>query len=163
MRVLALVVAALLVACSPVRTPPASTATAMSLVPTTIPSDSATAKPVGSTDAVPTTFSFDVANRASIGVIVSVMSDTAGTMPGFEPGQRGTVSINLLNPDNGIGVEIQAPGCRLLATADYPTPGTFTLVVEDGPKAGTIKLSTSPGVAATPIPLPSNSLVGCGG
>jgi hypothetical protein len=108
-------------------------------------------------------FSFDVENRASIGVIVSVASDTAATLPGFEPGQRGTISIKLLNPANGIGVEIQGAECRLLASAMYPTPGAFTLVVDDGAEAGAVELSTRPGAVATPIPLPSNSLIGCGG
>jgi hypothetical protein len=117
----------------------------------------------GSADASPTTFSFDVENRSSIGVIVSVASDTAATMPGFEPGQRGTISIKLLNPVNGIGVEIQGTGCRLLASEMYPTPGSFTLVVDDGAGTGTVKLSTEPKTAPQPIPLPSNSLVGCGG
>lgn len=165
MRVLALVVAALLVACSPTPapTPPAPTPTATSLAPTATPSASATAATSASADASPTAFSFDVENRASIGVIVSVASDAAATMPGFEPGQRGTVSIRLLNPANGIGVEIQGTGCRLLASTMYPTPGGFTLVVEDGAGAGTVKLSTRPETAAQPIPLPSNSLVGCGG
>jgi hypothetical protein len=108
-------------------------------------------------------FSFDVENRATIGVVVSVASDAAATMPGFEPGQRGTISIKLFNPTNGIGVEIQGVGCRLLASAMYPTPGPFTLVVEDGADAGAIRISTVTGTAEAPIPLPTNSLEGCGG
>lgn len=164
MRVLALVVAALVVACSP--TPPTSptpASTPTRLPPTATPSANPTAAPSASAGASPTTFSFDVENRASIGVIVSVASDTAATMPGFEPGQRGTVSIGLLNPANGISVEIQGTACRLLASAMYPTPGGFTLVVENGAGAGSVKLSTRRETAGQPIPLPSNSLVGCGG
>jgi hypothetical protein len=111
----------------------------------------------------PILFSFDVENRASIGVIVGVASDTAAVLPGFEPGQRGTISIRLLNPQNGIGVEIQGSGCRLLASAIFPTPLPFTLVVEDGADAGGVKLSTVEGVSATPIPMPTNALVGCPG
>jgi hypothetical protein len=108
-------------------------------------------------------FRFDVENHASVGVVVSVASDTAATMPGFEPGQRGTVSIALRNPQNGISVEIQASECRVLAEGRHPTPVPFTLLVEDGPEAGTVRLSTRAGASGTPIPLPANSLVGCGG
>lgn len=165
MRVLVAVLMVVLGACSPAPSPapPPATpaATVSALAPS--PSPSAAAQPSASPATSPTTFSFNVENRGSIGVIVSVASDSAATMPGFEPGQRGTVSIKLLNPANGIGVEIQGVGCRLLASAMYPTPGAFTLVVEDGANAGTVKLSTRPGVAAAPLPLPSNSLVGCGG
>lgn len=162
MRVLVAVLMVVLGACSPVPTPsqqpttPAATVSA--LAPS--PSASATAQPSASP---PTTFSFDVENHASIGVVVSVASDTAATMPGFEPGQRGTVSIKLLNPANGIGVEIQGTECRLLASGMYPTPSPFTLLVEDGPQPGSVKLSTRDGASSTPMLLPSNSLVGCGG
>lgn len=72
-------------------------------------------------------------------------------------------SIPLLNPENGIAVEIQGSECRVLASARYPTPVPFTLRLEDGPQAATIQLSTSAEVSGTPMPLPSNSLVGCGG
>lgn len=108
-------------------------------------------------------FAFDVESHSSIGVVVGVASDTAATLPGFEPGQRGTISIGLLNPQNGISVEIQGTECRLLASAHYPTPIPFTLLVEDGPEPGTVTLSTRSGASSTPIPLPSNALVGCAG
>jgi len=75
----------------------------------------------------------------------------------------GTISIKLLNPQNGISVEIQGIGCRLLASEMYPTPSPFTLLVEDGPHSGSVKLSTRAGVSSTPFPLPVNPLVGCGG
>jgi len=119
--------------------------------------------PTSQPTASPTTFAFDVENLASIGVVVSVASDTAATLPGFEPGQRGTISIGLLNAQNGISVEVQGTECRLLASAMYPTPIPFTLIVDDGPQTGTIKLSTRVGTSSTPIPLPSNLLIGCGG
>jgi hypothetical protein len=77
--------------------------------PTSLPSATARATPAAS----PTVFAFDVENRASIGVVVSVASDTAATLPGFEPGQRGTIEIPLGNPQNGISVEIQGTECRL--------------------------------------------------
>lgn len=148
-----------LAACSPAPSPyPASPSAAQAAL-TPVPTTTDGSEPVSG----PVMFSFDVENRSSIGVIVSVVSDTAATMPGFEPGQYGTVSIKLLNPANGIGVEIQGVGCSPLADASYPTPGGFTLVVEDGAEAGTVRLSTRPEMAAAPIPLPSNSLVGCGG
>ena len=113
--------------------------------------------------ASPTVFAFDVENRASIGVVVSVASDTAATLPGFEPGQRGTIEIPLGNPQNGISVEVQGTECRLLASAMYPTPSPFTMLVMDGSLSGSVKLSTRDGASSTPIPLPSNSLVGCTG
>jgi hypothetical protein len=137
--------------------------------PTPVPSATLVATPVTPTRPTtepttsPISFSFDVENRASVGVIVSVASDTAATMPGFEPGQRGTISIALLNPENGISVEIQGSECRLLASAMYPTPVPFTLLVENGPEPGAVKLSTRAGTSRTPMPLPSNSLIGCGG
>lgn len=111
----------------------------------------------------PPGFSFDVENRSRVPIIVSVASDTAAMMPGFEPGQRGTISIGLKNPQNGISVEIQAPGCRLLASAMLPTPVPFTLFVDDAPGAGIVRLSTVAGTGLTPLPLPINSLEGCGG
>lgn len=160
MRLLALAAVAMsLVACSPMPSPESTITAASHAAVTPVPTTSTGLGPIVG----PVTFSFDVVNEASTGVIVSVASDTAATMPGFEPGQRGTISIKLLNPANGIGVEIQGGECRLLASAMYPTPGAFTLVVEDGAEAGAVKLSTRPGGAAKPIPLPSNSLVGCGG
>jgi hypothetical protein len=141
--------------------------------PTSLPSATVAATPATRTPpflsppnpptASPTTFTFDVENHASIGVVVSVASDTAATLPGFEPGQRGTISISLRDPQNGIAVEIQGTQCRLLASETYIGPSPFTLLVEDGPQSGIIKLSTRAGVSSTPIPLPSNSLVGCGG
>jgi hypothetical protein len=151
-----------LAACSPIpgpsAKPPASLPT-----PTAAATPGSTARPAAKPTASPFTFSFDVENRASIGVVVPIVSDTAATMPGFEPGQRGTISISLRNPENGIGVEIQGNECRLLTSGMYPTPVPFTLLVEDGPEAGTVQLSTRAGASSTPIPLPSNSLVGCGG
>jgi hypothetical protein len=111
----------------------------------------------------PPGFSFDVENRLRVPIIVSVASDTAATMPGFEPGQRGTISIGLKNPQNGISVEIQAPGCHLLASAMLPTPATFTLLIEDGPGAGSVRLSTVAGSSSIPIALPVNTLEGCPG
>lgn len=111
----------------------------------------------------PLVFSFDVENRSSHGVIVSVASDVAATMPGLEPGQRGTIAIPLANPQNGIGVEIQAPGCVLLAKGTYATPVPFTLLVSDGSQPATIALSTLAWASVTALPLPKNPLVGCAG
>lgn len=110
-----------------------------------------------------TTFSFDVENRSAVGVVVSVESDFGGAMPGFLPGERGTIVIRLLNPRNGISVEIQGGQCGLLASAEYPTPDPFTLLIEDGSRSGQIRLSTRGGALSTAIPLPSNSLRGCSG
>ena len=108
-------------------------------------------------------FSFDVENRSSIPIIVSVVSDRAAMLPGFEPGQRGTISLPLVNPGNGIYIEFQVGDCVVITTARYPTPDPFTLLIDDGAAAGTIRLSTLPGITATPMPLPSNDLEGCGG
>jgi len=120
---------------------------------TTIAADSAT----------PFLFSFDVENRSHVPVIVSVASDDAAELPGFEPGQLGTVTIQLSNPQNGIGIEVQGVGCRVLAKATYPTPARFTLLIDDATTTGAITLSTREGPESSPLPLPSNSLVGCGG
>lgn len=160
-RVLAVLLIAL-GACSPAPSTPAppltsvpSSTLAATLGTTTTPTTESTSSPI--------TFRFDVENHASVGVVVSVDSDAAATMPGFDPGQRGTISIPLLDPENGISVEIQGTECRLLASAMYPTPVPFTLLVEDGAEAGTVQLSTRAGASSTPLPLPSNSLVGCSG
>ena len=110
----------------------------------------------------PGNFRVDVENEASVGVVVSVASDTATLMPGFEPGERGTISIPLLNPENGITVEIQGPGCRVIASGRYPSSVSFTLLVTDGP-AGTVQVSRRSWTFVPPLPLPANSLVGCGG
>jgi hypothetical protein len=134
------------------------------LVPTAVPSTSvARIEPTTAPTASPTIFSFDVENRSQVPVVVSVASDAGAVLPGFEPGQRGTISIPLLSPQNGIDVEVQGVECRLLASAYFPTPGTFTLIVEDAAGAGDIQLSTVAGASLTPLPLPSNSLVGCTG
>jgi hypothetical protein len=147
-------------ACSPTPSPSAEPAT--SGTPATVAATPAT-PPTTQPTASPITFRFDVENHAGVGVVVSVASDTAATMPGFEPGQRGTISIPLLDPENGISVEIQGRACRLLASGMYPTPVPFTLLVEDGPQAGAVQISTRAGASSTLLPLPSNSLVGCGG
>jgi len=84
-------------------------------------------------------------------------------MPGFEPGDKGTITILLRNPENGIGVEVQREGCHLLAKGMYPTPVPFTLFVDDAPGAGNVRLSMVAGSSAIPLPLPVNSLRGCGG
>lgn len=96
-------------------------------------------------------------------MIVSVASDAAAELPGFEPGQRGTISIALLNPLNGIGVEIQGVGCRLFVAGNFPTSRPFTLLIDDAAEAGNIRLSTVAGTSSPPLPLPANTLVGCGG
>ncbi len=121
------------------------------------------AGPTPSAPSPPVTFSFDVENRSHVPVIVSVASDTGAVLPGFEPGQRGTISIPLLNPRNGVSIEVEGGECRLLASGNFPTPEPFTLLVEDGPESGTVTISTIADASSTPIPLPSNSLVGCGG
>jgi len=155
--------AALLIAlsaCSPTPNPSEETSPSTessTLAPT--PGPTTTTEPTAS----PIIFGFDVESHASVEVVVSVASDTAATMHGFAPGQRGTISIPLLDPENGISVEIQGSGCRLLASDLYPTPVPFTLLLEDGPQAGTVQLSTRGGASRTPLPLPSRSLVGCGG
>ena len=108
-------------------------------------------------------FRFDVENRSRIGVVVSVASDTAAALPGFEPGQSGSITIPMLSPASTIGVEIQVGSCKVGASATYPRPTPFTLLILDGARSGEIVLSTRVGVSAAPIPLPSNSLLGCGG
>jgi hypothetical protein len=146
-----------LAACTSVPSPsaqPSLTALSPTATPTPVPAPPSS---------VPTTFRFDVENHASVGVVVSVVSDVAAWLPGFEPGQSGTILIALGNAQNGILIEIQDGKCGLLAKASYPTPTSFTLIVEDASTAGTVRLSTREGIAPTSLPLPSNDLQGCGG
>ncbi len=154
-----------LAACSPAPDPSAApTRSAPSASPTVIePSRTSAPAPTPASAASLTVFEFDVENRSRVPVVVSVASDSGATMPAFEPGQRGTISIPLLNPQGGVGVEVQGTECRLLAAGSFPTPEPFTLLVEDGAQAGTIRISAHVGASRTPTPLPSNSLVGCGG
>lgn len=150
-----------LAACGPA---PTHSAQPSSPVPTTVPSATAASRePTTSPTASPTTFTFDVENRSRVPVVVSVASDAGATMPGFEPGQRGTISIPLLNPQNGVSVEVQGAECRLLDKGFFPTPVPFTLLVEDAAGAGNIQLSIVAGASSTPLSLPTNSLTGCGG
>jgi hypothetical protein len=108
-------------------------------------------------------FSFDVENDSSVPVIVSVATDAAATLPGFLPGQRGTISLDMIDPSNGLAVEIQRHPCILLAEDTYLAPEPFTLLIQDGPNPGSIELGTRPGVVQPSMPLPSNDLIGCGG
>ena len=150
-----------LAACSPA---PSPSARAPSPVPTAIPSATAASRePTRAPIASPAVFVFDVENRSRVPVVVSVASDAEATMPGFEPGDKGTISIMLKNPTNGIGVEVQREGCHLLAKGIYPTPEPFTLLIDDAAEAGEIQLQTVAGASSTPLPLPVNSLRGCGG
>jgi hypothetical protein len=97
-----------------------------------------------------------------VNAVVSVVSDYAASMPGFAPGERGTIVIDGADPHNGIYIEIQDGQCGLLATARYPTPTPFTLVIENG-SAGAVRLATHSGLASSRIPLPSNGITGCSG
>ena len=109
------------------------------------------------------TFSFDVENRSRVPVVVSATSDAGATMAGFEPGQRGTMSLPLRFPQNGVRIEVQGTECRLLASGNFSTPEPFTLLVEYAAGAGNVQLATVAEVSVTPLPLPTNALVGCGG
>ena len=112
------------------------------------------------------TFTFDVENRSSVDIVVSVASDVAAELPGFRAGDRGTIVLGLELPTNGIAIEIQAVGdraCELIASEHYPTPDPFTLLIDDGDEPGSVELSTGAGASLVPIPLPRNNLVGCGG
>ena len=80
----------------------------------------------------PIEFRFDVENRTQRTLIVSVAGDAEAAMPEFAGGQRGSVSLRVLNPTNGIGLELIGPDCELLAEAILPTPQPFTLVLEEG-------------------------------
>jgi hypothetical protein len=111
----------------------------------------------------PADFALDIENHSHRGVVVSVASDTAATMAGFEPGQRGTISIALGTAQNGISVEIQGPGCTTLAHGRYPTAAQFTLVIDDRLASDGIVLSERAGTSGPSLGLPANSLVGCGG
>jgi hypothetical protein len=144
-------------ACSPAPSPSAEPSLALATITATA---TATPLPTGPSPS-PFTFSFDVENHSSVGVVVAVASDYTGLMPGFEPGQRGTISIPFEDPQTGIGIEIQDGICGLLAKGFYSTLMPFTLVVTDGAQPGAVQLSTRAGAAASPLPLPSNALRGC--
>jgi len=161
MRLVVLGFALVLSGCGGTTTPSAPLSTAPRA--TIVSPSAAGTSPTSDLAASPVLFSFDVRNESSRGVIVSVASDYGASLPGFAAGQKGTISIHLLNPTNGIGVEIQDGACGLLAKALYPTPEPFTLIVKDGASTGQIVLSTVTEVAPTPLPLPSNDLQPCFG
>ncbi|HYO42956.1 MAG TPA: hypothetical protein VES19_07115, partial [Candidatus Limnocylindrales bacterium] len=59
---------------------------------------------------------FDVMNRSSQAVVVSVSSDAGADMPGFLPGEQGTVYAPLRTRTSVAGVELLAhPSCRFFA------------------------------------------------
>ena len=154
-------------ACSPAPSPSVQPPTASTQSPspvlTRVPSATVTSPLTPAPTASPTAFAFDVENRSHVAVVVSAGSDAAGTWAGFESGQRGTIVISLFNLQNGIGVEVTGGGCSVLASGSFPTLAPFTLLVEDGAGRGEVKLSAVAGAASTPLPLPTNSLHGCGG
>lgn len=97
-----------------------------------------------------------IVNRSSLALVVSVANDVAGAMPGFLPGQQGTVVLPLGAVDNGIGVEVYgASDCKTIASAFYPSEPLTLFVDDDG---SGVRLSAGPIGAASPAPLPANSL-----
>jgi hypothetical protein len=105
-----------------------------------------------------------VENRTRRAVVVSVASDTAAVMPQFLAGQRGTISIAILDPGNGIGVEILGvPGCAVLAEDTLPTPEPITLVLEDGTAPSTVSISLLGTAVAEPMAQPAASTECLGG
>lgn len=113
----------------------------------------------------PMVFHIGVENRSSTPIVVSIASDTAAVMPGFEPGDRGTISIALLDPANGIGLEVLGPppDCRLLAEGIIPTPVPIEIIVHEGARPGRIEVSMEQSGSQVTIPLPRNDLFCSGG
>lgn len=75
-----------------------------------------------------------------------------------------TITSPILNRQNGISVDLQRTERGLLTNAMYPTLVPFILPPKvDGGPAGTVQLSTRAAASGALLPLPSNSLVGCGG
>jgi hypothetical protein len=147
--------------CSSVEPPsPSTSPVSASTLPTSEPTPTSSAEPEA-TSPSPTRFRFDVVNRSGADVVVSVASDYEADLIGFAAGQSGTVVVQLGNPLNGIGIEVQGAQCAVLATANYPTTSPFTLVIGKVGESGQLQLSTRTGTASSPIPLPSNSIVGC--
>ncbi len=103
--------------------------------------------------------SITIVNRSHQSVVVSMTTDVAGRMAGFRSGERGTVSIDVSTPDNGVGVEvIDAANCAPLVTRSFPSRVPFTLFVDDGSGGTGLALSTATDSSAVGFPLPSNGL-----
>lgn len=107
----------------------------------------------------PNVLRIDVVNRSRSWVVVSVGTDAAGAMPGFLPGQSGTIMIPLGDPANGVSVEVLGPpSCQALATGSFPSTQPFTLLLDDPPGLQGVVLTSRLGVAQSAIPVPKDTL-----
>lgn len=102
---------------------------------------------------------FDVMNRSGQAVVMSVASDAGADMPGFLPGESGTVYIPVRTAASEIQIEVLSqPNCVPSASASYSLGFPFTLLIDDGATARWLVLGTDPGIFTTPKPLPVNSV-----
>jgi hypothetical protein len=103
---------------------------------------------------------FDVMNRSSQAIVVSVSSDAGADMPGFLPGEQGTVYAPLRSTASVVSVELLAhPSCRFFAGASISLGYGEMLLVDDDAAAGQgLALSFDPGLFAAPQPLPVNDV-----
>jgi hypothetical protein len=103
----------------------------------------------------------NIVNRSHRSLVVSLATDLGGAMPGFLPGERGTVHLALGQPDNGVGVEVlghETSPCRDLVKADYPSTASFSLFIDDAAGSPGVVLSTGPFEPAKTAPPPANGL-----
>jgi hypothetical protein len=102
---------------------------------------------------------FDVMNRSSRSIVVSFASDAGADMPGFLPGEQGTVYAPLRTRTSVAGVELLAhPSCRFFAGASISMGYGELLLVDDDPAGTGLTLSFDPGLFVTPQPLPVNGV-----
>jgi hypothetical protein len=106
----------------------------------------------------------NVLNSADLPVVVSINSEGGGRMPGFLPGERGTVVLHIPPGADTVSVEVLAlPGCRTAVSEFHSSDSDFSVVV--------INTAAAPGVgmvvrAADAVPvstLPRNGLHCSGG
>lgn len=139
---------------SPHSVAPVPTTTAAASLATTPAASLATTPPAPVVAVAITVF-----NRSHTSVVVSATTDVAGRMAGFRSGERGTISIDVSTPNNGVGVEVlDAANCAALVTESYPSRVPFTLFVDDGSGGSRITLTTAAEPSAGGFPLPSNGL-----
>ena len=89
--------------------------------------------------------------------MISVVSDSTGLMPGFLPGQGGTLEIEA-GVDNGVIVEaMRATDCERIASSAYDSNVSFLLTIQDGDDNG-VSLLPGPAEWVGLSSLPKNGL-----
>ncbi|HYO44339.1 MAG TPA: hypothetical protein VES19_14170, partial [Candidatus Limnocylindrales bacterium] len=102
---------------------------------------------------------FDVMNRSSRSIVVSFASDAGADMPGFLPGEQGTVYAPLRTRTSVAGVELLAhPSCRFFAGASISMGYGEMLLIDDDATGTGLTLNFDPGLFVAPQPLPVNGV-----